>query len=80
MKVPQQKKTCSKSTKKEYFRNVIGVSLWLLWRIFLKSVAEPDFHKSSGLYISNQDGALLLVKLRDFIVNDSERINDKVCF
>ena len=27
MKVPQQTKTCSKSTKKECFRNVIRVSL-----------------------------------------------------
>ena len=46
----------------------------------MKSVAEYDFRKSSGLYISNRDGALLLVKLQAFTVNDSERINDRVCF
>ena len=80
LKISQQTKTCSKLTKKECFRNVIRVSLWLAWRIFLKSVAEPDFRKSSGLYISNRDGALLLVKLQAFTVNDSERVNDRVCF
>ena len=46
----------------------------------LKSVAESHFRKSSGLYISNIDRAPLLVKLQPFTVNDSERINDKVCF
>ena len=80
LKKPQQTKTCSKSTKKECFRNVIWVSLWLTWRIFLKSVAESDFRKSSGLYINNSDGVLLLVKLQAFTVNDSERVNDRVCF
>ena len=80
MKVPQQTKACSKSTKKERFRNVIRVSLRLAWRIYLKSAAESDFRKSSGLLISNRDGALLLVKLEAFIVNDSERVNDRVCF
>ena len=56
MKVPQQTKTCSKLTKKECFRNVIQVSLGLAWRMFLKSVAESDFRKSLGLYISNSEG------------------------
>ena len=56
VKGPQQTKTCSKLTKKECFRNVLQVSLWLAWRIFLKS----DFCKSSGLYINSSDGVLLL--------------------
>ena len=47
---------------------------------FLKSVAESDFRKSSGLYINNSVGVLLLVKLQAFTVNDSERVNDRVCF
>ena len=80
MKVPQQAKTCSKSTKKNCFRNAIWVSLRLAWRIFLKSVVESHFRKSSSLYISNRDGAPFLVKLQAFTVNDSERINDRACF
>ena len=48
--------------------------------IFLKSVAESDFYKSSGLCISNSDGVLLLVKLQVFTVNDIKIVNDKVCF
>ena len=43
----------------------------------MKSVAESDFRKSSGLYINNSDGVLLLVKLQAFTVNDSERVNDR---
>ena len=46
----------------------------------MKSVAESDFRKSSGLYINNSDGVLLLVKLQAFTVNDSERVNDRICF
>ena len=46
----------------------------------MKSVVESDFRKSSGLYINNSDGVLLLVKLQTFTVNDSERVNDRVCF
>ena len=80
VKVPQQTKTCSKSTKKECFRTVIRVYLWLAWRIFLKSVAESDFHKSLGVYIKNSDGVLILVKLQVFTVKDSEWVNDRVCF
>ena len=70
MKAPQQTKTCSKSTKNKCFRNVT----------LLKSVAESGFGKSSGLHINNSDGILLLVKLQDFNINDSERVTDRVCF
>ena len=48
--------------------------------MFLKSVAESDFRKSSGLYVNNSDRVLLLVKLQAFTVDDSERVNDRVCF
>ena len=44
------------------------------------SVAASHFSKPSGLYISNRDGAPLLVKLQAFTVNDSERINERVRF
>ena len=54
MKILQQTKTCSKSTI--FFRNVIRVSLQLNWEIFLKSVAEFDSRKSSGLYINSSEG------------------------
>ena len=64
--------------------NVSGMLLGCLydwaWRIFLKSVAESGFCKSSGLYINNSDGILLLVKLQDFNINDSERVTDRACF
>ena len=56
LKIPQQTEACSKSTKKECFRNVIRVSLWLAWKIFLKSVMKFDFSKCSGLYINNSKG------------------------
>ena len=46
----------------------------------MKSVVESDFYKSSGLDINNSYGVLLLVKLQVFTVNDSERVNDRVCF
>ena len=36
--------------------NVIWVSLYSAWKIFLKSVAEPDFCRSSGLYINSSEG------------------------
>ena len=55
------------------------MSLWLAWTVFLKSVAESHFRKSSGLYINKSDGVLLLVKLQAFAVNDSERVNYRVC-
>ena len=80
VKVLKQTKTCSKSTKKECFRTVIRVSLSLAWRIFLNSVVESDFRKSSGLYINNITGVLLLVKLQAFTVNDSEKVSGRVCF
>ena len=41
---------------------------------------ESNFRKSSGLYINNSDEVLLLVKLQAFTVNDSQRVNDRVCF
>ena len=56
LKIPQQTKVFSKSTTKECLRNAIRVSLWLAWKIFLKSVAESDFRKSSGLYINSSEG------------------------
>ena len=43
LKIPKETKTCSKLTIKEW------VSLKLAWKIFLKSVMESDFRKSSGL-------------------------------
>ena len=46
----------------------------------LKSAVESDFRKYSGLYINNRDGVLLLVKLQAFTINDSERVNGRVCF
>ena len=48
--------------------------------MFLKSLAESDFRKSSGFYINNSDGVLPLVKLQAFTVNDSERVNERVSF
>ena len=45
----------------------------------MNSVVESDFRKSSGLYINNINGVLLLVKLQAFTVNDSEKVNDRVC-
>ena len=44
----------------------------------MKSVAESDFRKSSGLYINNNDGVLLLVRLQAFTINDNERVNDSL--
>ena len=41
--------------------------------VFMISLAESYFRKSSSLYINNSDGVLLLVKLQTFTVNDSER-------
>ena len=61
-KTLQQTKTCSKSTKKACFRNVIRVSLssagnvGVFRRIFLKSVTGSDFRKSSSFYIDINEG------------------------
>ena len=48
--------------------------------IFLKSVVESNFRKCSDLHLNNSDRVLLLVKLQAFTENDSERVNDRVCF
>ena len=56
LKISQQTKTCLKSRKKECFRNVIQVPLWLARRIFLKSVTEFDFLKYSSLFTNSIKG------------------------
>ena len=40
--IPQQTKICSKLTTKECFRVVICLSLYLAWKVFLKSVMESE--------------------------------------
>ena len=52
MNINQANKTCSKFVTKECFMNVICVPLLLTCKIFLKSVTESNFRKSSGLYIA----------------------------
>ena len=69
-----------KVNKKGMFQECYSAVFMISLEDILKPVVESDFSKSSGLYIGNKDGALLLVKLQAFTVNASERINDRVCF
>ena len=55
LKIPQQTKISSKSTTKECLRNAIRVFLKLAGKIFFKSVTQPNFRKSSGLYINSSE-------------------------
>ena len=60
--------------------------------MFLKSVTESNFRKSSGLFIAVKESvtvtvtvplpspSLLLIKLQAFTVYDNERVNGGVCF
>ena len=55
LNIPQQTKRCSKSATNGCFRDVFRLSLKLAWRIFLKSVTESKFRKSSGVYVNSSE-------------------------
>ena len=53
LSIAEQTKTCSNSTTKECFRDVIWLFLYLAWKIFLKYMMESKFFKSWSLYINS---------------------------
>ena len=72
LKIPEQTKTCSKSTAKECLRNAILVALSLAWKIFLKYVMESDF-------LDESVADLFLAKHEVFTINSSEQFCERVC-
>ena len=55
-KYPSRQKNIQSWQKRNASGMLFWASLWLAWRIFLKSVTESVFCKSSGFYINSNEG------------------------